>query len=163
MARKGSRGVRRRAARLAAVQAFYQMEIANKSVEEALTDFRERRLTGLVEGEDVVTPENVDEELFVDIVEGVAGSLSRLDAVIDDALEKQRDVDRIEVLLRLILRAGAYELLDRPDIDPPLTINEYVAVSQAFFGGTEPNFVNGVLDRMAKGLSGTGNIGDGKG
>jgi N utilization substance protein B len=129
----------------------------------AIADFRDRRLSGLVEGEDVGTPENVDEELFIDIVEGVAGALERYDRLIDGALEKERGVDRIEVLLRLILRAGAYELTDRPDIDAPLSINEYVAVSQAFFGGTEPNFINGVLDRMARELRLSESSGDGKG
>ena len=59
----------------------------------------------------------------------------RYDDLIDGALEKERGIYRIEVLLRLILRAGAYELTDRPDIDTPLSINEYVGVSQAFFGG----------------------------
>jgi N utilization substance protein B len=163
MARTGSKGVRRRASRLAAVQALYQMEIGNKSGAVAIADFRDRRLSGLVEGEDVVTPENVDEELFIDIVEGVAAASERYDGLIEGALEKERGVDRIEVLLRLILRAGAYELTDRPDIDAPLSINEYVAVSQAFFGGTEPNFVNGVLDRMARELQLSENVGDGKG
>jgi N utilization substance protein B len=163
MARTGSKGVRRRASRLAAVQALYQMEIANKSVAVAIADFRDRRLNGLVEGEDVVTPENIDEELFIDIVEGVGAASERYDGLIDGALKKERGVDRIEVLLRLILRAGAYELTDRPDIDAPLSINEYVAVSQAFFGGTEPNFVNGVLDRMARELRLAENADDGKG
>jgi N utilization substance protein B len=162
MARTGSKGVRRRASRLAAVQALYQIEIANKSVAVAIADFRDRRLRGLVEGEDVVTPENVDEELFIDIVEGVADASERYDGLIDGALEKERGVDRIEVLLRLILRAGAYELMDRPDIDAPLSINEYIAVSQAFFGGTEPKFINGVLDRMARELRLSENAGDGK-
>ena len=163
MARTGSKGVRRRASRLAAVQALYQMEFANKSVAVAIADFRDRRLNGLVEGEDVVTPENIDEELFIDIVEGVGAASERYDGLIDGALKKERGVDRIEVLLRLILRAGAYELTDRPDIDAPLSINEYVAVSQAFFGGTEPNFVNGVLDRMARELRLSENADDGKG
>ena len=163
MARTSSKGVRRRASRLAAVQALYQMEIANKSVEVAIADFRERRSSGLIEGEDVITPENVDEELFIDIVEGVAAAWKRYDNLIDGALEKERGIYRIEVLLRLILRAGAYELTDRPDIDAPLSINEYVGVSQAFFGGSEPNFVNGVLDRMARELRFSKNAGDGKG
>jgi N utilization substance protein B len=163
MARNGSKGVRRRASRLAAVQALYQMEIGSKSVAVAIDDFRDRRLSDLVEGEDIVTPENVDEALFIDIVEGVAAASERYDGLIDGALEKERGVERIEVLLRLILRAGAYELTDRPDIDAPLSINEYVAVSKAFFGGTEPNFVNGVLDRMARELRLSENAGDGKG
>ena len=64
------------------------------------------------------------------------------------------------MLLRLILRAGAFELSERSDIDAPLSINEYVAVAEAFFGGTEPRFVNGVLDRLARVLSSTKATGD---
>lgn len=150
MARSGSLGVRRRAARIAAVQAMYQMELANKSTREALEDFRRRRIGEIVEGEEQVTPENVDDELLTEIVQGVTGGLERIDAAIDQAISMQRGVDRVEVIIRLILRAGTYEILDRPDIDAPLSINEYVAVAQAFFGGAEPNFVNGVLDRIAK-------------
>jgi len=150
MARKGSWGVRRRGARLAAVQAMYQMEIAGKSSAEAIEDFRQRRLNDTIDGGDGVTPENVDEDLFVGLVQGVSASVPSLDARIDDAIATERNLGSVEVLLRLILRAGAYELSDRPDIDAALSINEYVAVAEAFFGGTEPRFVNGVLDRLAR-------------
>ena len=64
--------------------------------------------------------------------------------------QKERSIGNVEVLLRLILRAGAYEISNRLDIDAALSINEYVAVAEAFFGGTEPRFVNGVLDRLAQ-------------
>ncbi|PPR61685.1 MAG: hypothetical protein CFH10_01072, partial [Alphaproteobacteria bacterium MarineAlpha4_Bin2] len=60
------------------------------------------------------------------------------------------------IILRLILRAAAYEIVDRPDIDPPLSINEYVAISHTFFGEMQPTFVNGVLDRLAKETYGDG-------
>ena len=161
--RSSSLGIRRRASRVAAVQALYQMEIAELPFEDALLDFEKRRLITSSDENEVITPLNVDEVLFREIVEGVTFGLDRFDAVVDGVLEKQRDIERIEVLLRLILRAGAYEILDRPDIDPPLSINEYVAVSQAFFGGTEPKLVNGVLDRIAKIKQPLENSKDGKG
>ena len=153
MARKGSRGVRRRGARFAAVQAMYQMEIAGKSSAEAIEDFRLRRLNDTVDGGDGITPENVDEELFVSLVDGVSASIPALDAQIDQAISKERSIENVEVLLRLILRAGAYEISNRLDIDAALSINEYVAVAEAFFGGREPRFVNGVLDRLAQELT----------
>ena len=118
---------------------------------------------GVVDGEDQITPESVDEDLFSDIVEGVTRSLGQIDPAIDKAIAMQRGVDRVEVIIRLILRAGAYELMDRPDIDAPLSINEYVAVAQAFFGGPEPGFVNGVLDRLARDLKNPETAIDGKG
>ena len=149
MARSGSRGVRRRGSRLAAVQALYQMELADKTVEEAIDDFSARRLDSGGDVGEPITPETVDEPFFEEIVRAVASGLDRYDGELEQALE-QRGIDRVEVILRLILRAGAYEILDRPDIDPPLSINEYVAISEAFFGGTQPKFVNGVLDRLAR-------------
>ena len=148
MARFGSRGIRRRGSRLAAVQALYQMELADKTVEEAIDDFSARRHDSVVAVGEPMPPETVDEPFFEEIVRAVASGLDRSDGELKQALE-QRSIDRVEVILRLILRAGAYEILDRPDIDTPLSINEYVAISEAFFGGTQPTFVNGVLDRLA--------------
>ena len=153
MARSGSRGVRRRGSRLAAVQALYQMELGGKTVEEAIDDFSARRIASVVDVGELITPEIVDEAFFEEIVRAVASGLDRYDGELKQALE-QRSIDRVEVILRLILRAGAYEILDRPDIDPPLSINEYVAISEAFFGGTQPTFVNGVLDRLAREAAG---------
>ena len=152
--------MRRRGARLAAVQAMYQMEIAGKSSAEAIEDFRLRRINDATDGEDAVTPEYVDEDLFLSLVDGVSASVSRLDAWIEQAISKERSLEGVEVLLRLILRAGAFELSERSDIDAPLSINEYVAVAEAFFGGTEPRFVNGVLDRLARVLSSAKATGD---
>jgi hypothetical protein len=57
----------------------------------------------------------------------------------------------LDLTLRAILRAGAYEILERPDIPPRVTINEYVDVAHAFFGdGEEPGMINAVLDRLAR-------------
>ena len=153
MARFGSTGIRRRGSRLAAVQALYQMELADKTVEEVIDDFSARRLNSVVDVGEPMTPETVDEPFFEEIVRAVASGLDRYDDELKQALE-QRSIDRVEVILRLILRAGAYEILDRPDIDPPLSINEYVAISEAFFGGAQPTFVNGVLDRLAREAAG---------
>tara|TARA_Y100001960_G_scaffold199547_1_gene208847 strand:+ start:210 stop:701 length:492 start_codon:yes stop_codon:yes gene_type:complete len=160
MARKGSLGVRRRGARLAAIQAMYQMEIADKSSVEVIEDFRLRRINGSIFGEEGVTPENFDEDLFISLVDGVSASVSSLDVRIDQAMSKERSLQGVEVLLRLILRAGAFELSERSDIDAPLSINEYVAVAEAFFGGTEPRFVNGVLDHLARMLPTAKAMGD---
>tara|TARA_B100000676_G_scaffold4905_1_gene4526 strand:+ start:1357 stop:1758 length:402 start_codon:yes stop_codon:yes gene_type:complete len=129
------------------------MELGGKTVEEAIDDFSARRIASVVDVGELITPEIVDEAFFEEIVRAVASGLDRYDGELKRALE-QRGIDRVEVILRLILRAGAYEILDRPDIDPPLSINEYVAISEAFFGGTQPTFVNGVLDRLAREAAG---------
>jgi N utilization substance protein B len=149
MSATGSLGARRRASRLAAVQTLYQMELAEKPVDVALAEFESHRAAEDAADSERTTPQEMDTEFFTEIVRGVDTRQATLDPAIDAAIAKDRRIDRVEVLIRLILRAGAYELLARPDIDAPLTINEYVAIAKAFFAGAEPSFVNGVLDRMA--------------
>ena len=98
-------------------------------------------------------PDAIDEALFADIVRGVTTNKDAADNLIGAVLDKERSVERLEVLMRVILRAGTYELLERDDIDPALTINEYVAVADAFFNEREPALVNAVLDRIAQRLT----------
>ncbi len=142
---------RRRAARLAAVQALYQLELGGGDAESVLRDFARRRLHA---GEDPLTPAEIDGELFDTVVRGVARHAKEIDARIEAVLDRDRRVARLEVLVRLILRAGTLELMERTDIDPPVTIKEYVEVAGAFFEGPEPAFVNGVLDALARRLRG---------
>ncbi|MDP6603322.1 MAG: transcription antitermination factor NusB [Rhodospirillales bacterium] len=146
---EASLGQRRRAARLAAVQALYQMELAASTADDVIGEFADRRDAG---GDEGLTPREVDGDLFDDLVRGVASRIEEIDGVIVDALTSAWKIDRLELLVRLILRAGAYELISRADIDPPLTINEYVEVANAFFEGGEGAFVNGVLDGLAQRL-----------
>jgi N utilization substance protein B len=137
----------RRGARVAAVQALYQLEFGNEPVESVIADFSGHRLG---DTEPPLAPSEIDMKLFADIVRGATGDRPRLDGFLNDALDKDRRLDRLEVLMRVILRAGAYELHDRDDIDAALTINEYVAVADAFFNEREPALVNAVLDRVAR-------------
>ena len=78
----------------------------------------------------------------------------RLDETISAALSEEWPLARLETMLRLILEAGAYELVHRPDIPPRVTMSEYVAIAYAFFAGKEPGLANGVLDRLARTLRG---------
>ncbi len=137
----------RRGARVAAVQALYQLEFGNESAESVIADFSGHRLG---DAEPPSAPSEIDMALFADIVRGATGDRPRLDGYLNDALDKDRRLDRLEVLMRVILRAGAYELYGRDDIDAALTINEYVAVADAFFNEREPALVNAVLDRVAR-------------
>lgn len=144
---KPSPGRRRRAARIAAAQALYQIALTGADAEAVLGEFAG---TAFGAGED--GPAGIEERLFEDIVRGAAGRQLEIDEAVNGALDKERSLDRLEILIVAILRAGTYELLGRPDIDPPLTINEYVEVTNAFFYGREPAFVNGILDRLARRL-----------
>lgn len=139
------KGKRRRAARLAAVQALYEMDLVGHSLIEVLGAFSTRGATADLDGQEVAA----DSSLFQDLVKGVTERKDDLDRVLNEAMSG-RTVDRLEVLMRSILRAGAYEIISRSDIDPPLTISEYLTVTSSFYGGGEPAFVNGVLDRLVK-------------
>lgn len=142
------RARRRGAARLAAVQALYQMDVAGCDLISTLADFEAHRLNGDAEGERLVA---ADRTFFRALVSGVVEAQRRIDPVIHDALIAGWPLKRLDLTLRAILRAGAFEILERPDIPPRVTINEYVDVAHAFYGeGEEPGMINAVLDRLAR-------------
>ena len=139
----------RRAARLAAVQALYQMELAGGAAEAVIGEFARHGLARTAEGEPYGPP---DIALFSELVRGVTAHRGEIDNLIAAVLSEEWSVERLETVLRAILRAGAFELSDRPDVPPRVVISEYVKVADAFFAGKEPALVNGVLDRLAHAL-----------
>ena len=143
---------RRSNARLAAVQALYQLELnPGRGAQSVIGEFVHHRLGREIDGERYGA---ADEALFADIVGGVAADRERLDESISAALSDAWPLARLETLLRLILEAGAYELVHRADIPPRVTLSEYIAIAYAFFDGREPILANGVLDRLARTLRG---------
>jgi N utilization substance protein B len=153
-AARQSAGRRRSVARLLAVQALYQIEInriapTDPGIEGVVGEFVRDRLGKEIEGENYG---EADRKLFVDIVRGVSARQAEIDPAISSALSAEWPIQRLETILRAILRAGTYELLARTDIPPRVIINEYVDIAHAFFAGKESGLVNGVLDRLARGL-----------
>ena len=141
---------RRSVARLGAVQALYQLELnPGLGAEAVVREFVQHRLGREIDGD---LYGEADEALFADIVRGVAADRERLEETISAALSEEWPLGRLETLLRLILEAGAYELVHRPDMPPRVTISEYVAIAYAFFTGKEPGLANGVLNRLARAL-----------
>lgn len=150
--RQAAGGRRRSVARLGAVQALYQLALnPGLGPELVIGEFRLHRLGREIDGE---TYGEADEELFIDIVRGVARHRERLDEAIAASLSQDWPLRRLETILRLILEAGAYELAERPDIPPRVTLSEYVGIAHAFFDGGEPGLANGVLNRLARSLRG---------
>ncbi len=147
---------RRSTARLAAVQALYQMQMGGATAEEAITQFTAGRHGAPVsdeEGGTAALPEP-DPSLFGAIVRGVSSNRERLDAMVAGALTTDWTVERLQILVRIILEAGVFELTERADVPPRVAINEYVNLAHAFFDGAEPGLVNGVLDAVAKSYRG---------
>jgi N utilization substance protein B len=136
----------RGAARLAAVQALYQMDVGGASTDEVLAEFEAWRLGRETEG---VRYRDADQPFFRDIVSGVVRDQRELDPRIHAALAHGWPLARIDVTLRAILRSAVHELKNRPDVPARVVIDEYVDVAKAFFDGDEPRVVNGVLDVLA--------------
>ncbi len=132
----------RHSARIAAVQALYQMELAGGGADETLEEFARHRF-----GDFEAPP---DHDFFAAILRGVPQHQVEIDRSISDSLASGWTLARIDSILRAILRCGLFELVARRDVPARTVIDEYVAVAHDFFGGEEPGFVNGVLDRLAK-------------
>jgi transcription antitermination protein NusB len=137
----------RSAARLAAVQALYQMEMSGGSSARVITEFRHHRLGQDIDG-DIYA--RADEKLFVDIVDGVDHQRDRIDVALEAHLSDGWTLARVDSTLRQLLRAAGYELMARLDTPTAVVINEYVEVANAFVERSEAGFINGVLDRLAK-------------
>ncbi len=137
---------RRRAARMAAVQALYQADIADVDAATVVAEFIHHRFAG--DGDLPVAAEP-DEEFFSDLVRGALGRCAILDSDVAGALRGNWTPERLERILLAILRCGAYELVARPDVPARVVINEYVDIAHAFFDSEQPSLVNGVLDALA--------------
>lgn len=143
----------RGAARLAAVQALYQMDVGRQSLEDTLSQFSAHMLGREVEGEQYLP---ADADFFKQIVTGVIRSQLDIDPTIDKALSNDWPVGRIDATLRAILRAAAFELLRRRDIPAGVVITEYVDVAKAFYEDDAPGMVHAVLDAIAKQVAAAG-------
>lgn len=137
----------RSAARLAAVQALYQMEAGGQGVEATIREFKDFRLGGDIEGAKL---HSADAAFFTDILRGAVETQTRLDPYLQRQLAEGWRLSRLDATVRAILRAGLYELIRRPDVPYKVVINEYLDVARAFFDGDEPGFINAVLDAAAK-------------
>lgn len=147
MKRSKSRSRSRSAARLAAVQALYQMDMEKSRVVSVLTEFHNHRLG--VEIDDV---QYIDAEIdfFDDLVTGFDARREEVDALVESKLGEQWKLSRIDKTMLQILRAGTYELIARADVPTATVISEYVEVAHAFFDEKDAKFVNGLLDAVAR-------------
>jgi N utilization substance protein B len=137
----------RAAARLAAVQALYQMDIAGKGLNEILAEFETHWIGGSIEG---VQYEEADIDLFRAILRGVLADQVSIDRETDAMLQEGWPLRRVEAVMRAILRAGMFELAHKPDVPVRVVIAEYVDVAAAFLGADEVGMVNAVLDMLAR-------------
>ncbi|AQR62010.1 N utilization substance protein B [Brevundimonas sp. LM2] len=137
----------RTVARLAAVQALYQMELAGEGVETVITEFSNHRFDGDIEGEPLA---EADEAYFADVVRGVIESQRDIDAAVKARLASNWRMERLDATLRALLRCGAWELAHKTDVPKEIVIDEYVELAKAFFDEAEAKFVNAALDGVAR-------------
>ena len=140
---------RRGAARLAAVQALYQMDIAGTPLNDILAEFQSHWIGQEVDGSQYLPAEAA---FFRSVVQGVLEDQRRLDPLIDKALQGGWPLKRVEALLRAVLRAGVFELASRSDVPARVVVSEYVDVAHAFLDADETGMVNAVLDQLARQL-----------
>ena len=143
MSQHASRSV----ARLAAVQALYQMEVSSAGAETVIREFSDHRFDRGLEEEILA---GADEPFFADLVRGVVGHQKEVDVAIARRLAQGWRLERLDATVRAMLRAGAYELTHRADVPTEVVIDEYVELAKSFFEGPEPGFVNGALDAVAQ-------------
>jgi N utilization substance protein B len=137
----------RPAARLAAVQALYQLEQEPTTPQKVVVEFINHRFNEIVDGTRFITP---DKTLFQDIVLGVMERLADLDPIITSALAEGWRLERIESVVRAVLRAAVFELSRDTSVPTPVVINEYIEITKSFCSPSEVAFVNGSLDTLAK-------------
>lgn len=139
---------KRGAARLAAVQALYQMDVSGGGVLETAAEYETFRLGKEIDGE---LYREADPAWFRSVLSGVVSRQKQLDPVVRNALTEDWPLSRLDSTLRAILRAGAFELIGIKDLPAAVAISEYVDIARAFYGdGEEPRLVNAVLDRIAR-------------
>lgn len=143
-------------ARLAAVQALYQMEVSGTGVEAVIREFSDHRFDADIdadrEGERLA---EADEPFFGDLVRGVVSRQGEVDDAVTERLAEGWKLKRLDATVRALLRAGAFELLARPETPTEVVIDEYVEIAKAFFESpTEPGFVNAALDGVARDVRG---------
>ncbi len=137
----------RSAARLAAVQALYQQSLVNTHPQKLMAEFHQHRFGETIDGAQLT---EADRDFFDDVVKGVLVRCEELDALVGDYLGQGWTLARLDRLMLQILRAGAYELVARPDVPRAAVVSEYADVADAFYGRTEVGFVNALLDRLGK-------------
>ncbi len=139
---------KRGAARLAAVQALYQMDVAGTGLLETAAEYESFRLGKEIDGE---VYREADPQWFRAILSGVVENQKTIDPVVRQSLTEDWPLSRLDSTLRAILRAGVYELTRRTDVPVPVAVSEYIDIAKAFYGeGEEPKLVNAVLDRVAR-------------
>jgi N utilization substance protein B len=123
------------------------METAGKGILETVAEFENHWIGRDIDGVDAG---DVDRSFFRYLVTGVLRQQRKIDRILDETLAQNWNLARLDAVLRAILRAGAYEIIHRRDVDVATTIQAYLEVAGSFHDEAETSFINGALDAVAK-------------
>ncbi|MCX7337907.1 MAG: transcription antitermination factor NusB [Alphaproteobacteria bacterium] len=138
----------RRSARLAAVQALYQLDQSQDQLNKIVAEFITYRFPNKREGDFHYFKPDV--ELFKSLTNGVTGNLKEIDELIESNLMQNWRLERLPNVMLNLLRAACFELKYESLVPTPVIINEYIEITKDFFPDTESSFVNGILDVISK-------------
>ena len=138
--------------RLAGIQALFQIDRRGLDPHAVIEEFRMHRLgdADLDEGQPDFT--RADRRQFASLVLGTMLRAEEIDGLIDAVLPRDWSRDRLDPVIRAILRAGCFELLARDDVPVRVVVDEYVSIANAFFEGVQTGFANAMLDALARRL-----------
>lgn len=142
---------KRGAARLAAVQALYQMDVTGSGLKQTIAEYEAHRLGKEIDGAQYRA---ADPQWFRAILTGVYEDQKVIDPMIRNALPPDWPLSRLDSTLRALLRAGTHELLRRKEVPVAVIVSEYVDIAGAFYDAEEPRLANAVLDRLAREIRG---------
>lgn len=141
--------VSRSVARLSAVQALYQLAMSGGTTDDIIGQFGDVGADERTDdGDEPIAKADIN--LFAELVRGTYTKMAEIDEMVACCLDDAWPIERMEILLRAILRCSAYELFSQPSVPARVVISEYVRVTDAFFEGKEPALVNAVLDKLAR-------------
>jgi N utilization substance protein B len=136
-----------RGARLAAVQALFQVELTGKAGKKVLQEFLKYRLS---DDEKIIDKTFANTNLFKVLVKSTIEDHIMIDAQLSARLASGWTLERIDPIALASLRLATYELLNCLETPIAVIIDEYVGIVAAFHEGPEAGFVNGILDKIAK-------------
>lgn len=134
------------AARLAAVQGLYEIDLTGAPIDSILMDYLHNRWSGL---DGYTSGDELDRKKFAELVRGVVAKRQFYDEMIGQSLDRNRNIEGLDAILRAILRTAAHEMFSDPKVPARVIINEYVEITRDFYADSEPALVNGVLDKIA--------------
>lgn len=145
----------RTAARVAAIQALFQIDQNEDRLENVIEQFLVHRFGTTLDNasyDDGFIPE-ADTRLFCAVVrQGVATRGTTLE-LLTQTLPATWPAARLDPVLRALFQAALGEAL-AGEVPARVLINEYMDIAHGFFSGDEPKLVNGVLDTIMKKLAG---------